>query len=315
MAKKTSQSEIYARPLRRLLVGILMVCLFLVFLVWRIDSPRVERFRANLVDRIVPSFDWALVPVTRMVGMVEDFQSYQRIYEQNQELRRELKQMKAWKEAALQLEQENAQLLNLNNVRLDAQLSYVTGVVLADSGSPFRQSVLLNIGARDGIIDGWATTDGLGLAGRISGVGQQTSRVILLTDSNSRVPIMVQPSGQNAILAGDNSAAPLIDFLEAAEKVRPGDRVVSSGDGGVFPAGLLVGHVAMGSDRRLRVRLSTDYERLEFLRVLRSHPGEKVEDDGALIVSTPALPPPADPPDPEVSPEAASDAPAPGAAP
>ncbi|MCK8464190.1 rod shape-determining protein MreC [Aliiroseovarius sp. S1339] len=291
MAKKTNQSDIYARPLRRLLVGILMVCLLLIFLVWRIDSPRVERVRANLIDRVVPSFDWALVPVTRLVGMVEDFQSYQRIYEQNQELRRELQQMKAWKEAALQLEQENAQLLNLNNVRLDAQLSYVTGVVLTDSGSPFRQSVLLNIGARDGIIDGWATTDGLGLAGRISGVGQKTSRVILLTDSNSRVPIMVHPSGQTALLVGDNTAAPPVEFLEAPEKVRPGDRVVSSGDGGVFPAGLLVGHIAMGTDRRLRVRLSADYERLEFLRVLRSHPGEKVDDDGALIVSTPALPP------------------------
>lgn len=268
-----------------------MLCLFLVFLLWRIDSPRVERFRANLVDRVVPSFDWALVPVTKLVGMVEDFQSYQRIYEHNQELRRELQQMKAWKEAALQLEQENAQLLNLNNVRLDAQLSYVTGVVLADSGSPFRQSVLLNVGTRDGIVEGWAATDGLGLAGRISGVGKQTSRVILLTDSNSRVPIMVQPSGQDALLVGDNTAVPPINFLESPEKVRPGDRVVSSGDGGVFPAGLLVGHVAMGTDRRLRVRLSADYERLEFLRVLRSHPGELVEDAGVLIVSTPAKPP------------------------
>ncbi len=150
MARKPNQTEEYGRPLRRLFVGLLMLCLFLIFLVWRIDSPRVERFRANLIDTVVPSFDWALVPVTKLVGMVEDFQSYQRIYEQNQELRRELQQMKAWKEAALQLEQENAQLLNLNNVRLDAQLSYVTGVVLADSGSPFRQSVLLNIGTRDG---------------------------------------------------------------------------------------------------------------------------------------------------------------------
>ncbi len=267
-----------------------MVFLFAIFLIWRIDSPRVEQFRANLIDKTVPSFDWALVPVTRLVGMVENFQSYERIYDQNQELRRELQQLKAWKEAALQLEQENAQLLNLNNVRLDAKLSFVTGVVLADSGSPFRQSVLLNIGARDGIVDGWATTDGLGLTGRISGVGQKTSRVVLLTDSNSLVPIMVQPSGQTALLAGDNTKAPTIEFLESPEKVRPGDRVVSSGDGGVFPAGLLVGHVALGKDRRLRVRLSADYERLEFLRVLRSHPGEKVEGDGALIVLPEAAP-------------------------
>ncbi len=295
MAKAPQSSETYVRPLRRLLVGLMMAVLILFFLVWRIDSPRVERFRAGLIDRFVPSFEWTLVPVTRLVGMVEDFQSYQRIYEQNQELRRELQQMKAWKEAALQLEQENAQLLNLNNVRVDAQLSYVTGVVLADSGSPFRQSVLLNIGTRDGIVDGWAATDGLGIAGRISGVGKQTSRVILLTDSNSRIPVTVQPSGQNALLVGDNTAAPPLEFLESPDKVRPGDRVVSSGDGGVFPAGLLVGLVAMGTDRRLRVRLSADYERLQFLRVLRSHPGEQVDDNGALIVTTPTQAPAATP--------------------
>jgi rod shape-determining protein MreC len=113
--------------------------------------------------------------------------------------------------------------------------------VTADSGSPFRQSVLLNVGARDGIMDGWATMDGIGLVGRISGVGQNTSRVILLTDTNSRIPVTVQPSGQRAILVGDNEAAPTLELIENRDLVRPGDRVVTSGDGKVFPAGLLVG--------------------------------------------------------------------------
>jgi rod shape-determining protein MreC len=202
--------------------------------------------------------------------------------------------MKSWKEAALQLEQENAKLLDLNNVRLDPKLTYVTGVVLTDSGSPFRQSVLLNVGARDGLIDGWAAMDGLGLVGRVSGVGETTSRVILLTDSNSRVPVTIQPTGRNAILAGDNSAAPLLEFIENHDDVRPGDRVVSSGDGGVFPAGLLVGEVVQAADRRLRVRLAADYERLDYLRVLRSHPGEQVKDAGELIVMNPVLAPVAD---------------------
>ncbi len=272
------------RPIRRILIGLLVLLLFATFLIWRIDSPRVERFRAQLVDRIVPSFDWALVPVTRIAGMIEDFQSYTRIYEQNQELRRELQQMKAWKEAALQLEQQNAKLLDLNNVRLDPSLTFVTGVVLADSGSPFRQSVLLNIGERDGIMDGWAATDGLGLVGRISGVGRNTARVILLNDSNSRIPVTIQPSGQDAILTGDNSALPLVEFIEAPEQVRPGDRVVTSGDGGVFPADILVGQVAQGTDQRLRVRLSADYERLEFLRVLRSPAARPLEDPGGLVL-------------------------------
>ena len=318
MARKSASPEDFVQPLRRILVGILVILLLALFLLWRIDSPRVERFRTALVDAVVPSFDWALVPVTRAVGMFEDFQSYTRIYEQNQELRRELQQMKAWKEAALQLEQKNARLMDLNQVRMDPKLTHVTGVVLADAGSPFRQSVLLNVGSRDGIRDGWATMDGIGLVGRIAGVGERTSRVILLNDSNSRIPVTVQPSGQKALLSGDNTPAPPLDFLENPDLVRPGDQVVTSGDGGMFPAGLLVGQVAQGSDRRLRVRLSADYERLEFLRVLRSHEIEPITDPGGLIAEpvVPPLPQAAAEPGPET--EAATSgasAPSPDAAP
>ncbi len=293
MARRTVTAEDYARPIRRILVGLLVVVLLSLFLIWRIDSPRMERFRSALVDAVVPSFSWALAPVTQVVAMVEDFQSYTRIYEQNQELRRELQQMKAWKEAALQLEQKNARLMDLNQVRLDPKLTHVTGVVMADSGSPFRQSVLLNVGARDGIRDGWATMDGIGLVGRISGVGSRTARVILLTDTSSRIPVTLQPSGQKALLSGDNTAAPLLDFIEKPDLVRPGDQIVSSGDGGVFPAGLLVGQVAEGTDRRLRARLAADYGRLEFLRVLRSHDIEAISDPGGIVA--PPLPAPLEP--------------------
>jgi len=283
LAKDRAQSEDFTNPLKRLLLGVVLLCLFAIFMVWRIDSPRVERFRLAVIDRVVPNFDWAMVPVTGTINLVRDFQSYQRIYQQNQELRRELQQMKSWKEAALQLEQENARLLDLNSVRLDPRLTHVTGVVMADSGSPFRQSVLLNVGRRDGLLDGWATMDGLGLVGRISGVGENASRVILLTDTTSRIPAVIQPSGQNALVVGDNTRSPPIDFLENPDLVRPGDRVVSSGDGGVFPAGLVIGQVAKDPGGRLRVRLSADYERLEFLRVLRNYGTERIEDTGKLI--------------------------------
>jgi rod shape-determining protein MreC len=282
MARDRNQED-FVTPLKRLLYVVTIAILLLTFLLWRIDSPRVERFRAMVIDRFVPSMDWAMAPVTGSINLIREFQSYQRVVDQNKELRRELQQMKAWKEAALQLEQENARLLDLNNVRLDPQLTFVTGVVLADAGSPFRQSVLLNIGARDGIVDGWAAMDGIGLVGRISGVGNTTSRVMLLSDSSSRIPATIQPSGESALVVGDNSVAPVIDFLENPDQVRPGDRVVSSGDGGVFPSGLLIGHIASDPGGRLRVRLSADYERLEFLRVLRDHGKEGIEGTGELI--------------------------------
>ncbi|MEM8630595.1 MAG: rod shape-determining protein MreC [Pseudomonadota bacterium] len=284
MARNAGQDDFSLRPLRRLLVVCLVSVLFLTFLVWRIDSPRVERFRAAVVDAVMPAFATLGRPITSLAGMADDFQSYRRIYEQNQELRRELQQMKAWREAALQLEQENAKLLDLNNVRLDPKLTFVTGVVQADSGSPFRRSVILNLGHRDGIQDGWAAMDGIGLVGRISGVGAQTSRVILLTDSNSRIPVTIQPSGLRAMMTGDNSPAPYLDFLEESDNVRPGDRVVSSGDGGVFPADLLIGQVTQSRDGRLRIRLAADVGHLDFLRVLRSRGNESIDDPGALVV-------------------------------
>ena len=281
---RQTQTDYFA-PLRRLITALLLLSLFGLFVLWRIDGPRVEKFRVLVIDTFVPSFEWMLLPMTSIVKLAKDYQSYEKLLEQNKELRRELQQMKSWKEAALQLEQENARLLDLSQLRLDSKLTHVSGIVMADSGSPFRQSVLLNIGSRDGIQDGWAAMDGLGLVGRISGVGSSTSRVLLLTDNASQIPVILQPSGQDAIVMGDNSFAPPVEFIENVDLVRPGDRIVTSGGGGVLPAGLLVGTLAMDPNGRLRTRLAADYERLEFLKVLRDYGTEKIDSFGSLIKS------------------------------
>jgi rod shape-determining protein MreC len=283
VARDRQADQHYGRSIRKVLIGVLVVMLLGIFLLWRIDNPRVEQFRMALVDKIVPRMDWLLVPTARFSRMFSDFQSYANIYEQNQELRRELQRLKGWREAALQLEQKNAKLLDLNNVRISPKLSFITGIVLTDSGSPFRQSALINVGARDGVLDGWATMDGLGLVGRISGVANSTSRVVLLTDSNSRIPVTIQPSGLKAIMSGTNGLYPVIDFLETPELVNPGDRVVSSGDGKVFPPGILAGQIVQGPGGRLLVKLAADYQRLEFLRVLRAVPTEAIDVSDELI--------------------------------
>lgn len=266
-----------------MLIGVLVFFLVAIFLFWRIDSPRVERVRMEILDRLVPSFSWASAPITAATDLVRSARSYNRIYQQNQELRRELQKMKEWREVARQLEQENARLLELNNVRIDPRYTQITGVVLADSGSPFRQTVLLNVGARDGIIDGWATMDGIGLVGRISGVGNSTSRVILLGDNSSRIAVTIEPSGQRALMVGDNTARPPIEFLENTDLVKPGDRVITSGDGGVFPPGLLIGYLTESASGRLRVRLAADMQRLEFLRVIRHSAREEISTTGSLV--------------------------------
>ena len=271
------------RAIRRLVLGLIGVAFLAMFVLWRVDGPRMERFRMALVDRFVPNMEWVLAPVTTFSRIVSDYQSYAQIYERNQELRQELQRMKGWQEAALQLEQTNAQLRALNNVQLSPGLGFVTGEVITDSGSPFSQSGLLNVGRLDGILDGQATVDGLGLVGRISGVAERTSRLIFLTDVSSQVPSIIRPGGNRAMVRGDNTIAPRLEFIDLSDEVLPGMRVFTSGDGGVYPADLLIGQVVTGSDGKLRIALAADFTGLEFVRILRNSAPDKIEGAGGLV--------------------------------
>jgi rod shape-determining protein MreC len=273
----------YTGSIRRVLLGVAVVLLVAIFLLWRIDNARVEQLRVSLVDRFVPSFEWTLRPVAATARMVGEFRAYRRVYEQNDELRRELQRMQGWREAALQLEQKNARLLALSNVRLNPRMTYVTAEVMADAGSPFRRSAMLNVGGADGVEDGSAVVDGLGLVGRIAGVGDRSARVIFLTDASSRVPAVVLPSGQPVLVAGDNTAGPTLEFVAQVDEVTPGDRVVSTGDGGLYPPDILIGQVVPDRDGRLRLRPAADHRRLDFVRVLRRVSLEMIEGPGEMI--------------------------------
>jgi rod shape-determining protein MreC len=274
----------FGRLLRRsILVALIGLCI-LLFVLWRADNPRIERMRLALADRMLPSIEMTSNPIHAGADIVADFENFTRVYKQNKTLRREIQRLRIWREAAQQLERENAQLRALNNLKLGEKVGYVAGEVIADSGGPFAQSVLLNIGARKGVQDGSAAVDGDGLVGRIVGVGRSASRLLLLTDFNSRVPVKVLPSGRRAILTGENTEAPRLSFLETMLGVAPGDRVMTTGDGGVFPPDLLVGHVAIVGERSAQVQISADYERLEFVRVLLYRPSTIIDTPGGLIL-------------------------------
>ncbi|WP_340108548.1 rod shape-determining protein MreC [Pikeienuella sp. HZG-20] len=285
----------FGRLLRRGVVVALVFLMIALFILWRADSPRIERLRMALVDWATPSVELTANPLGAMVDMARDFENFTRVYKQNKALRHEIQRLRAWRETAQQLERENAQLRALNNLRLAPRIGFVAGEVIADSGSPFAQSALLNIGAADGVLDGAAAVDGGGLVGRVVGVGERASRVLLLTDFNSRIPVKVLPSGRRAILTGENSDAPRLNFLDAMTDVAPGDRVTTSGDGGVFPPDLPVGLVAVVGDYGARVQISADYERLEFVRILLYRPSTRIDTPGGLIepFSPPAAPDPA----------------------
>ena len=269
--------------INRLFIAILCVLLIFIFLLWRFDNQRVERFRITLLDNLVPNINFLYYPISTVGTIFKDFKSYFELYQENKNLKNDLQNMKTWKEAALQLRVQNTQLRALNNLKLSPETFWITGEIIADSGSPFNQSGLINIGSLDGVEDGSAVVDGLGLIGRISGLGSKTSRVIFLSDANSSIPAVIRPSGQKAILNGDNTKNPLLKFVADKKSIKPGYRVVTSGDGGVLPSDILIGTVAIDKKGKLRVVLAAKYEDLNFVRVLETPKIDIIEKPGKII--------------------------------
>ena len=254
--------------IRYILLATILVLLLAIFLFWRIDNVRAERFRLALLNQIVPNVTFLTSPVKSVGRMVTGMTSYTNVYKQNKRLQLELNEMKKWREAALQLEQKNAKLRALNNLKLSPSLLWITGEIIADSGSPFNSSILINLGTDDGVLDGAAVADGLGLVGRISGVEKKLSRVILLSDIKSFVPAMIEPNNQEAIVRGNNSSVPSIDFIRGTSKIQPGSRIYTSGRGGIFPAGILIGKAILSPEKKIKTRLAANLNQLDYVRVI-----------------------------------------------
>ena len=263
---KPHRSKSWSIPITTLI----FVCLILIFILWRVDNTRTELIRTKIIDFVSPLTIPLNYPIKVVGDLVRYFEIYSSLLEENKELKRDLQNMAGWKEKALQLEQKNAQLRALNNVKLSEDLIWVTGEMMADSGSPFYQSGVINIGSKDGIKNGSAAVDGLGLVGRISGVGQKVARVLFLTDISSAIPIKIKRSNQKGLMIGDNSPWPLLEFVEEKGLITIGDRVFTSGDGNVFPSDILIGTILIDNKKKLRVKPVANFESLEFLRILNT---------------------------------------------
>ncbi len=249
---------------------LVFISLAAIFMLWRVDNTRTELVRTKIIDFVSPITKPLNYPIKVVGDFIKYFEVYSSLLEENKDLKRALQNMAVWKEKALQLEQKNAQLRALNNVKLSEDLTWVTGEIMADSGSPFYQSGIVNIGLKDGIKNGSAAVDGLGLVGRISGVGQNVARVLFLTDISSAIPIKIKRNNQKGILIGDNSPYPVLEFVEEKALLNIGDRVFTSGDGNVFPSDILIGNILIDDRKKLRVKPIANFESLEFLRVLNA---------------------------------------------
>ena len=246
---------------------LLILSAFGLMLVGKADTVLVERMRSTAVDAVAPVLDMASRPVATVNALIDRVRAFSNIYEDNLRLEQENRRLLIWQEAARRLEVENSQLRALSNFRAVPPPRMISARVIADMGGTFVHSMLLTTGKKEGVDKGQAVIGDRGLIGRIAESGWRASRVLLITDINSRIPVKLERSGIRGILAGDNSDRPLLTRLPADTVVTPGDRLVTSGHGGAFPIGLPVGRVTSVSEAGIRVEPFSRRHLLEVVRV------------------------------------------------
>lgn len=236
------------RVLGQRFMFVLFLILSLALLVMgRSHVAVMEMARTKIVDGMAPALDILARPMAVVENTTRRVNDFLLLQSENARLRVANAQLTQWQNAAMALENENKELRTLLNYKVEPALSYISARVIANSGGPFVRSLIVTAGALDGVREGMAAMTGDGLIGRIVEVGNWSSRILLITDPNSRIPVTVTGSGDHAILAGDNTAKPRLLYLPAGASPTTGSRVITSGHGGVFPPNLPVGVVVGGA--------------------------------------------------------------------
>ncbi|NCC21669.1 MAG: rod shape-determining protein MreC [Alphaproteobacteria bacterium] len=239
-----------------------------LLLVSALRPSLMEPARVQAAQMFAPVMGSVSRPFQEIAAVAEDVAGVTNLRTEVAMLKQENARLREWYQAAMMLEAENKSLQELLNIRLDPRHSFVTARVVADSGNAYVHSLLVAAGIQDGIEKGQAVLSGDGLVGRIVEAGDDVARVLLLTDFNSRIPVMIEGSRQKAILTGTNDELPVLKYLPPDANVADGARVVTSGHGGLFPPGLPVGTVEQIEGGEYVVKVFANMDRVIYVRVV-----------------------------------------------
>ena len=254
--------------LQRFAFLFLIFAAFGIMLLSKSETIVVEKVSTVVVDVFAPIMDVLSRPAAAANDAVKTVRGLADLRDENIRLARENERLLVWQEAARRLASQNQALQSLLDFKPSPNSQSIATRVIADSGGAFVRSIVVNAGDRDGVRKGQAAVSGAGLAGRVTTAGYRSARILLITDINSRVPVLIESSRDRAILSGDNSGMPRLTFLPANASIKAGDRVITSGHGGVFPPGLQIGQVVSSGDGVMRVKPNVSFDQLEFVRLV-----------------------------------------------
>lgn len=248
-------------------VGLALLAFGLV-LVGKIDTRIGDSARNIVADVSAPVLDSLSYPLAIAYGWAQDVSAIGDLIAENRRLREENARLANLRLIAHDLKTENAGLRRLLHFDPGPVAKSVSTRIIADTGGVFARSMLVHIGSNQGIRKDLPVLAAEGLVGRVHTVAEQAARVLLITDLNSKIPVAIGEERRRAIMVGSNGAVPGLNFFASDLEPAPGAIVLTSGDGGVFRAGLPIGVTEAGPDGGWRVRPFVDWDRLDYVRIV-----------------------------------------------
>jgi len=243
--------------------------------------------RGQFAETVAPVSGVISAPVSWTGGAVNYVRGYFFAVSENRRLRARVSELERWRDAAIALKNVNERYESLLRLRTEPPIPMVTARVVTDARGPFANARLVDVGTAQGVKIGNPALSDRGVVGRVVNVSRSVSRVLLLTDVESRTPVLINRTNARAIMTGDGGPNPRLDYVRGQNPIQAGDMILTSGDGGVYPRGLPVGVVMKDARGVWRVRLYADDASIDYVRVLSFEDFGALADQVALSQSQP----------------------------
>ena len=222
------------------LLALIIVSIILLFL----ESVNVKGINATryfIKDVIYRVSSVASIPGNISETLFNKVKNHFFIYKENEILKQKIEKIKSEENEINYLKAENKKLAKAIEANEITEYESVISKVMIDKESPFLKSVIINKGFRSGLKKGMPVLDGAHLIGRLTEVNYLSSRVLLISDLNSKIPVIIEPKGYNSIMSGDGKESAILDFLPRSHDIAIGNFVYTSGTDGIFRPGIPVG--------------------------------------------------------------------------
>jgi rod shape-determining protein MreC len=232
------------------------------------DLVAMRDLRMSSNDFLAPVIDFVSAPIRGVETMAEGIRTVASLRAENVRLQAENDLLQRWRRRAEILESENQQLRSVTGTVSDENRSLITARAVTAPGGSFAHTILIAIGDESGIAAGDPVITSNGLVGIVYEVGRAYARVLMISDINARIPVMLASSSWPGLTIGRNGEYLELAFLPAEARPEVGELVLTSGHGGILPAGLAVGRVDWVDGEDIRVRPAVEFRNLGYVSVL-----------------------------------------------